>query len=71
MRSEVMSILNSNEDYLKFLKERPYWYKILSIEPYKINEFREEYKVVRRKRIIDKVEDTSNLLTIIQALMEN
>jgi len=71
MRSEIVSILNSNEDYLKFLKERPYWYKILSIEPHKINEFKEEYKVVRRKRIIDKVEDTSNLLTIIQALMEN
>ena len=46
-----------------------YWYKILSIEPYRINEFKEDYKVVRRKRFIDKVEDTSNLLTIIQALM--
>ena len=37
----------------------------------KINEFLEEYKIVRRKRFIDKVEDTSNLLTIIQALMED
>ena len=36
----------------------------------KINEFLEEYKVVRRKRFIDKVEDTSNLLTIVQAMME-
>ena len=69
MRSDIVSIINRNEDYLKFLKERPYWYKILSIEPYKINEFKEEYKLVRRKRFIDKVEDTSNLLTIIQALM--
>lgn len=71
MRSEIRSIINSNEDYLKFLKERPYWYRILSIEPYRINEFKEEYKVVRRKRVIDKIEDTSNLLTIIQALMDN
>lgn len=70
MRSNIVSILDSNKDYWEFLKERPYWIRILSIEPDKINEFIEEYKVVRRKRFIDKVEDTSNLLTIIQALME-
>ena len=70
MRSEVRIILDSNDDYWLFLKERPYWIRILSIEPDKINDFLEEYKIVRRKRFIDKVEDTSNLLTIIQALME-
>ena len=71
MRSNVIAILDSNKDYWDFLKERPYWVRILSIEPEKINEFIDEYKVVRRKRFIDKVEDTSNLLTIIQALMED
>lgn len=71
MRSNIVAILDSNKDYWTFLKERPYWVRILSIEPDRINEFKEEYKVVRRKRFIDKVEDTSNLLTIIQALMED
>ncbi len=70
MRSNIVSVINSNEDYWTFLKERPYWIRTLSIEPEKINDFIDEYKVVRRKRFIDKVEDTSNLLTIIQALME-
>ena len=70
MRSNIVAILDSNKDYWTFLRERPYWVRILSIEPDKINEFKEEYKTVRRKRFIDKVEDTSNLLTIIQALME-
>ena len=70
MRSNIVSILDSNKDYWDFLKERPYWIRILSIEPNKINDFIEEYKIARRKRFIDKVEDTSNLLTIIQALME-
>ena len=69
MRSNIVAILDSNKDYWTFLKERPYWVRILSIEPDRINEFKEEYKVVRRKRFIDKVEDTSNLFTIIQALM--
>ena len=71
MRSNIVAILDSNQDYWQFLKERPYWVRTLSIEPDKINEFLEEYKIVRRKRFIDKVEDTSNLLTIIQALMED
>ena len=70
MRSNIVAILDSNKDYWTFLRERPYWVRILSIEPDRINEFKEEYKTVRRKRFIDKVEDTSNLLTIVQAMME-
>ena len=71
MRSNITAILDSNKDYWTFLRERPYWVRTLSIEPNKINDFLEEYKIARRKRFIDKVEDTSNLLTIIQALMED
>ena len=70
MKSNVMTLLDSNPDYWKFLRERPYWHRILSIDSSKIKDFLEEYKVVRRKRFIDKVEDTSNLLTIVQAMME-
>lgn len=70
MRSNIVNKLDTNKDYWEFLNERPYWYRILSIEPNKFDDFIQEYKIVRRKRFIDKVEDTSNLLTIIQALME-
>ena len=70
MRSNVVIILDKNPDYWKFLRERPYWHRILSVDSTKINEFLEEYKVARRKRFIDKVEDTSNLLSIVQAMME-
>ena len=70
MKINVMTLLDSNPDYWKFLRERPYWHRILSIDSSKIKDFLEEYKVVRRKRFIDKVEDTSNLLTIVQAMME-
>ena len=70
MRSNVIVVLDKNPDYWKFLRERPYWHRILSVDSDKIREFLEEYRVVRRKRFIDKVEDTSNLLSIVQALME-
>lgn len=70
MRSNVIAILDKNPDYWQFLREKPYWHRILSIDSSKIKEFLEEYKISRRKRFIDKVEDTSNLLTIVQAMME-
>ena len=70
MRSDVTVILDKNPDYWKFLRERPYWHRELSVDSTKIKDFLEEYKIVRRKRFIDKVEDTSNLLTIVQAMME-
>ena len=65
-----MVVLDKDHDYLKFLRERPYWFRILIVDGSKIKDFLEEYKVARRKRFIDKVEDTSNLLTIVQTLME-
>ena len=70
MRSNIVAILDKNPDYWKFLRERPYWHRILSVDSSKIKEFLDEYKVARRKRFIYKVEDASNLLTIVQAMME-
>lgn len=70
MRSNVVVFLDKNPDYWKFLRERPYWHRILSVDSSKIKDFLEEYKIARRKRFIDKVEDASNLLTVVQALME-
>lgn len=70
MRSNVVTILDKNPDYWIFLRERPYWHRILSVDSSRVKEFLEEYKIARRKRFIDKVEDTSNLLTIVQAMME-
>jgi hypothetical protein len=70
MRSSVTSILDKDPDYWKFLRERPYWHRILSVDRSKIKDFLQEYKIVRRKRFIDKVEDTSNLLAVVSAMME-
>ena len=65
-----MAILDKDPDYWKFLRERPYWHRILSVDSAKIKEFLEEYKVVRRKRFIDKIEDSMNMLSMINMLME-
>ena len=70
MKNDLILLLDSNPDYWKFLRERPYWHRILSVDSNKIKDFFEEYKIARRKRFIDKVEDASNLLTIVSAMME-
>lgn len=70
MRSNIVADLDKNPDYWKYLRERPYWHRVLSVDGDKIKDFFEEYKIARRKRFIDKIEDTSNLLTVVQAMME-
>lgn len=70
MRSNVTAVLNSNNDYWIFLRENAYWHRILSRYPGMINKFLEDYKVKRRKRFIDKVEDVSSILDLMNKMME-
>ena len=70
MRSNVTAILNSNNDYWIFLRQNAIWHRKLSRYPSMINEFLEEYKIKRRKRFIDKVEDVSSVLDLINKMME-
>ncbi len=70
MRSDVRLFLDKNPDYWLFLREKPFWHRVLSVEQERIQDFVEDYKITRRKRFIDKVDDTSNILTLINAMME-
>ena len=70
MRSDIIEMLNQDNDYWIFLRERPYWHQRLSYFPEQIYSFIEEYKIVRRKRFVDKLEDSANMLNMINLLME-
>lgn len=69
MRSNVNAILNSDPDYWIFLRQNPIWHQTLSRHPEKINEFVNEYKTKRRKRFIDKVEDATMMIDLINKVM--
>ena len=69
MRNEILMYLEKDEDYFIFLRENPYWHKLLSRNINEYNRFIEEYKIKRRKRIIDKIEDVSMLISIAKELM--
>ena len=69
MHSSVIMELDKEEDYYQFLREKPYWHRELSRHPDMINDFIADYKVVRRKRFVDKIEDISMIMTLARELM--
>ena len=69
MHSSVIIELNKDEDYYVFLREKPYWYRQLSRHPERIDEFISDYKITRRKRVIDKIEDLSMIMSLARELM--
>lgn len=70
MRSDIIVALNQNDDYWQYLRENPSWHQKLSRHPGSFNEFKEEYKVKRRKRIVDKVEDAMDMINMLSMVME-
>ena len=52
-----------------FLREYPIWYRTLNRDPYAYKEFIEFYKVKRRKRFVDKLDDLSMMITLAKELI--
>lgn len=69
MRSEILTQLDKNPDYYLFLRENPSWYKILNRDPTKFKDFVDEYKIKRRKRLVDRIDDISMMVTLAKELM--
>ena len=69
MRSEILTELDKNPDLYMFLREYPIWYRTLNRDPYSYKEFIEFYKVKRRKRFVDKLDDLSMMITLAKELI--
>lgn len=69
MRNDVIMLLNKDQDYYLFLRENPYWHRELSFNPRSLKRFQEEYKIKRRKRLVDRLEDVSMMLSLAKELM--
>ncbi len=70
MRSEIIYQLNSDEDYYYYLRENPIWHKILSIYPERLKDFISDYKVARKKRPIDKIDDINTVLNLAETFLK-
>lgn len=69
MRSEILTQLDKDNDFYMFLRENPEWHRILTRDPTRYREFLDEYKVKRRKRLVDKIDDLSMMITLAKELM--
>ena len=70
MRREIIQQLINDVDYYYFLKEKPVWIKILSIYPNRLKDFLEDYKVIRKKRMIDKIDDVNVFLNLAETFLK-
>lgn len=70
MRSEIIYQLNIDDDYYYYLRENPLWHKILSIYPNQLKDFVSKYKVDRKKRPIDKIDDLSALINLAESFLK-
>ena len=70
MRSEIIYQLNNDEDYFFYMRENPIWHKILSIYPERLKDFLDDYKVGRKKRAFDKIDDISALINLAEAFLK-
>ena len=69
MRNDILIYLDRDQDYYLFLRENPIWHRKLSRNVNEFNNFLEEYKVKRRKRLVDKMEDLSLMISLAKELM--
>lgn len=70
MRSEIIYQLNMDQDYFFYLRENPIWHKVLSVYPERLKDFVDDYKVARKKRAIDKIDDISTLINLAEAFLK-
>lgn len=69
MKNELIMKLEKDEDYFIFMRENPKWHRILSRNPDEYKSFIDDYKLKRRKRLKDKMDDLSMMITLAKELM--
>ena len=75
MHTSVIMVLDKNDDYYLFLREKPYWHKELSRHPDQIPVRRQPAEgdycplAGKGKRLVDKMEDISMIMTLARELM--
>ena len=71
MTLDIQFKLKSNPNYIKYLRENSYWYKILTREPSMFKEFVSEVKKNYKLRPIDKIEDAISTIEMLSMLMNS
>ncbi len=69
MTINTQYILKSDPHYIEYLRYNSYWYKILTRNPYKIQDFINEYKNYKRQEKLNKISKTLENLELLENII--
>ncbi len=70
MQVEVRLKIKKDSNLYRYLRENSYWYKYLNRNPIYIKQLEEEMKEKYRLRSVDKIENISNTMKMLQSFLE-
>ena len=70
MTVELQLKINSDQRLKMFIREHPYWYKILNRNPYAYKDFIEDMKQKYKLTTSDKLNKTLNNISMLQTFLE-
>ncbi len=69
MTLETIIRLKRNPDYLRYIRENSYWYKMLNRNPNLFSQFEEEVKQTYGLRKIDKINKTLDMIEMVEKII--
>ncbi|KAA0548055.1 hypothetical protein FZW96_10000 [Bacillus sp. BGMRC 2118] len=69
MRKEIMEVIRANPDYVRYLREQPYWYRKLARDPAVLQQFDLSSKEYLGKTLPHKVSSFSQKLQMAQMMI--
>lgn len=70
MQIPVQIKIKSNPNLYNYLRENSYWYKYLNRNPSSLRDLEEEMKEKYRLRPVDKIENISNTINMLDSLLK-
>lgn len=68
---DIQIKLKNNSNYLKYLREHSYWYKILNRNPYRFRDFEEAVKEEYKLRTSDKISKALSTIELFQNVISS
>ena len=69
MTLDIQFKIKENPDYLRYLRQNAYWYKILNRTPWEFKNFEEEVRRVYKLTKVDRIEKAFNTFEMLEKLL--
>ena len=69
MTLDIQFKLKSNPNYIRYIRENSYWYKLLTRDPSLFDKFVNEVKEKYKLRSIDKINSALNTIEMLQNVL--